>query len=61
VKSLDFRRFRGVFPLETAAEPRMTRVSGHIAQILRKKPPQPSEKPHEKIVAMMLANSMGRH
>jgi hypothetical protein len=39
----------------------MARVSGHIAQVLRKKPLQPHEKPHEKIVQSVLAKRRERH
>jgi len=39
----------------------MARVSGHIAQILRKNPLQPHEKPVEKIVQSVLAKRKEQH
>jgi hypothetical protein len=39
----------------------MARVSGHIAQKLRKNPLQSPEYPQEKIVQSVLAKPMGHH
>jgi hypothetical protein len=39
----------------------MARVSGHVAQILRKNRPQAAESEGQKIVAMVLAITKGRH